>query len=624
MRSSSSELLLDRGASKRHHRTSRGGGGRRRHEEEDVAGEEDEEEAGEEEDDEGEGARYRGGGAAERVSRSPSRSRKVRPSEGRGAAARRDAESEERREALLGGPAGRETGGGSEGRRWEAWGDGDGVRRGVVDEAFGGRTDWSDEDSWGVHGLGGQPGMPPGFNGRGAPRGRVECKRKKKRRSWGQRLRFYLTAFLALALTSSASALLFLVPLYVDPAVSTLRADFRPEPAVCVTSRRVDRAGLANCSLTTGPSSSNTAALPAASSCREGCTSDLYHCTQIFVLYSPASVYRVENDTESSTDGATSPLPTTPDEPTVPPAIPSTKGTTPATSSASTSATISTTTASTTSPTARSTTTEAASTSTAREKATATTESADSVPVGVNTTAVATSTISGGVVLTSPSTDSSTDHPLASSPPPPVPEAASSPESSSLAAESTSPLADTASSPTKRERRRVERSLRHHHVHDEEEEEDEEEEDEEDDDDEEEDDEEDEEGDDDLEEAVLLVNIKGCGYPPEVSCTDFLKQYGLAGSTFPCYYSRANHSLVLAQYEPSRERARIVNMFVAPFAVAAASASALCFLHCECCRRSPRGRGMRGMRGGGGGGGGRLLLEGPGRRRGRVEHLRSS
>lgn len=43
----------------------------------------------------------------------------------------------------------------------------------------------------------------------------------------------------------------------------------------------------------------------------------------------------------------------------------------------------------------------------------------------------------------------------------------------------------------------------------------------------------------------LLVNIKGCGYPPEIDCGAFANKYqniSDAGLTFPCYYSKVSKS----------------------------------------------------------------------------------
>ncbi|XP_026482455.1 protein tipE-like [Ctenocephalides felis] len=95
-------------------------------------------------------------------------------------------------------------------------------------------------------------------------------KSKPQQRSCRERVWFYTTAALALISAGAGSSLLFLVPLYVDPAISTLMANFSSQAVTCQTSRREDLAGLNNCSW---------------SSCREGCTSDMYRCTHIYVSY---------------------------------------------------------------------------------------------------------------------------------------------------------------------------------------------------------------------------------------------------------------------------------------------------------------------------------------------------
>ncbi|CRK97791.1 CLUMA_CG011170, isoform A, partial [Clunio marinus] len=81
---------------------------------------------------------------------------------------------------------------------------------------------------------------------------------------------FYTTVTLVFFSVSAGASILFLVPLYVDPALSTLAGDFIERPTLCVTTRREDLTGLLNCSW---------------SSCREGCTSDVFKCTHIFVQF---------------------------------------------------------------------------------------------------------------------------------------------------------------------------------------------------------------------------------------------------------------------------------------------------------------------------------------------------
>ena len=49
----------------------------------------------------------------------------------------------------------------------------------------------------------------------------------------------------------------------------------------------------------------------------------------------------------------------------------------------------------------------------------------------------------------------------------------------------------------------------------------------------------------------LLINIKGCGYPPEVNCdeyAEFFSNQSELGLTFPCHYSKMNPWVVLSAY----------------------------------------------------------------------------
>ncbi|GAB1860668.1 Protein tipe [Camponotus japonicus] len=236
-------------------------------------------------------------------------------------------------------------------------------------------------------------------------------RRRPPRRTCRQRLNFYATSALAFVATSGGAALLFLVPLYVDPAISTLAADFSPQPVICTTSRREEIAGLFNCTW---------------SSCREGCTSDVYRCTHIYVTYTPWSNVTMRNDTA-----------------------------------------------------ARNTT------------------------VTTNTT----TTPLGAVTAVSSPGDV---------------------------------------------------------------------------------------------EAVLLVNIKGCGYPPTVDCDNFTRELGYEGARFPCHYSRVNGSIVMANYNREAQITIIMHFFAAPFVVTLATSVALCVMHCDCrCTPPPRHppRGMRRSKG---------------------------
>lgn len=85
-----------------------------------------------------------------------------------------------------------------------------------------------------------------------------------------QKLLFYTTAFFILLGTFSLFAFLFLVPFVIDPAFTTIFMQFDTNPAMCVTVDTVSFRGASNCSW---------------SSCREGCTKELFECLQIRVNY---------------------------------------------------------------------------------------------------------------------------------------------------------------------------------------------------------------------------------------------------------------------------------------------------------------------------------------------------
>ena len=54
-----------------------------------------------------------------------------------------------------------------------------------------------------------------------------------------------------------------------------------------------------------------------------------------------------------------------------------------------------------------------------------------------------------------------------------------------------------------------------------------------------------------VKDTPLLINIKGCGYPPEVNCdeyAEFFSNQSDLGLTFPCHYSKMNPWIVLSAY----------------------------------------------------------------------------
>ncbi|XP_015594494.1 protein tipE isoform X2 [Cephus cinctus] len=105
---------------------------------------------------------------------------------------------------------------------------------------------------------------------------------EKEKQTFLQKLLFYTTAFFILLGTFSLFAFLFLVPFVIDPAFTTIFMQFDTRPAECVTIDVESRRGASNCSWT---------------SCREGCTKELYDCTQIRVNYKlPVNTSEAEED----------------------------------------------------------------------------------------------------------------------------------------------------------------------------------------------------------------------------------------------------------------------------------------------------------------------------------------
>ncbi|XP_066592392.1 protein tipE [Prorops nasuta] len=110
---------------------------------------------------------------------------------------------------------------------------------------------------------------------------------EKEKQTFLQKLLFYTTAFFILLSTFSLFAFLFLVPFVIDPAFNTIFMQFDTRPAECVTIDVESRRGTSNCSWT---------------SCREGCTKELYDCTQIRVNYKLPTNVSNENENDMYKD----------------------------------------------------------------------------------------------------------------------------------------------------------------------------------------------------------------------------------------------------------------------------------------------------------------------------------
>jgi hypothetical protein len=85
----------------------------------------------------------------------------------------------------------------------------------------------------------------------------------------------------------------------------------------------------------------------------------------------------------------------------------------------------------------------------------------------------------------------------------------------------------------------------------------------------------------------LLVNIKGCGYPPEISCPSFAYYYEelkRQNATFPCYYSRENPWIVLQTYDYRETIGSIVASILIPNVIFVVSIVILLFWYCPYCQ----------------------------------------
>lgn len=85
----------------------------------------------------------------------------------------------------------------------------------------------------------------------------------------------------------------------------------------------------------------------------------------------------------------------------------------------------------------------------------------------------------------------------------------------------------------------------------------------------------------------LLVNIKGCGYPPEIDCKGFAAYYlniSERGETVPCYYSKLNQWIVLETYSFAESIGNIVASIAIPNGVFIISLTVLLYWYCPYCQ----------------------------------------
>ena len=85
-------------------------------------------------------------------------------------------------------------------------------------------------------------------------------------------------------------------------------------------------------------------------------------------------------------------------------------------------------------------------------------------------------------------------------------------------------------------------------------------------------------------EAVLMVNVRGCGYPPAVQCRSWIDEFGGNDTVFPCHYARTNHSLAVTSLDESGQLTDLLLSTLIPLGVCLASSVALCLMHTRCLR----------------------------------------
>ena len=72
---------------------------------------------------------------------------------------------------------------------------------------------------------------------------------------------------------------------------------------------------------------------------------------------------------------------------------------------------------------------------------------------------------------------------------------------------------------------------------------------------------------------------QGCGYPPNVNCSTWIRQYGVLDSTFPCYYARTNQSIAITHLDTKSDLRDLLMSTCIPLAACFISGLALCMMH---------------------------------------------
>jgi len=90
-----------------------------------------------------------------------------------------------------------------------------------------------------------------------------------------------------------------------------------------------------------------------------------------------------------------------------------------------------------------------------------------------------------------------------------------------------------------------------------------------------------------VDDTPLLINIKGCGYPPETNCDTYAEKYenhSTDGVTFPCYYSKMNPWIVLSDYDKDETVSSILFSILIPNVLFVLSLVVLVYWYCPYCQ----------------------------------------
>lgn len=94
-----------------------------------------------------------------------------------------------------------------------------------------------------------------------------------------------------------------------------------------------------------------------------------------------------------------------------------------------------------------------------------------------------------------------------------------------------------------------------------------------------------------VDDTPLLINIKGCGYPPDVDCDMYAEKYenySLNEETFPCYYSKMNPWIVLSDFDRQETVSSILFSILIPNGLFVLSLVVLVYWYCPYCQAKCR------------------------------------